>query len=397
MSVVSKTFDEITATIEDAYDDLIAPYYITRKNENKLHLIFKAAAKGFQIIQDAILALKYRFSPYYGADDDIKELARMLGEEPRAGKQTQLYITVTNINELDSQTLLTGTYEYVDNNSNVFSFDVATDTIFAVGQSITYVALSEEVGAFAIEAQDNLNITEVDDVSIPSDLQFSCEDNSELLGNEAESDYDFRQRLINDTDRQDALIELQEAVRGLPLIFECNVVFNPTTTPAVYNSEVTLAPFELLLILTGTVTDAVADMVASKTIFATHQVDSEKVVYHSSDIYVGGKYPVYYTNHSFTYYDINITYVYNSSLMKAVQIEATFATLLKSFQNTKTHNDRIFPTELYDVLKDNEMPGVTIVAVSFSVGGSPTTYIESERSEIARLETITSTGIDTWS
>ena len=60
-----KTFDTILTTICDSFDSLISPRTIARTNTNIIYLIFKAVAKGYEIINNVCVVLSNKFDPLY--------------------------------------------------------------------------------------------------------------------------------------------------------------------------------------------------------------------------------------------------------------------------------------------------------------------------------------------
>ena len=106
-----KTFDTILTTICDSFDSLIAPRTIARSNTNIIYLIFKAAAKGYEIINNVCVVLCKNFDPLYCSDGDLTSSASIVGTERHKGSATGLHITITN-NGSVSVTLLAGLYTY---------------------------------------------------------------------------------------------------------------------------------------------------------------------------------------------------------------------------------------------------------------------------------------------
>ena len=72
-------------------------------------------------------------------------------------------------------------------------------------------------------------------VSIPDGAHFSCTNNANLLGTEAESDLDFRKRILQRYDGQDSITELETQLRNLPYIFDCRIKYNNTVIDEVYD------------------------------------------------------------------------------------------------------------------------------------------------------------------
>ena len=104
-----KTFDTILTEICDFFDELISPRKLSRSNTNVIYLIFKAFAKGIEVINNVCVVLDNKFDPLYCSDDDLNSSASIVGTERHKGSATGLHITITN-NGLASVTLLAGLY-----------------------------------------------------------------------------------------------------------------------------------------------------------------------------------------------------------------------------------------------------------------------------------------------
>ena len=76
-----KTFDTILTTICDSFDSLISPRTIARTNTNIIYLIFKAVAKGYEIINNVCVVLSNKFDPLYCSDEDLTSSASIVGTE----------------------------------------------------------------------------------------------------------------------------------------------------------------------------------------------------------------------------------------------------------------------------------------------------------------------------
>lgn len=118
-----KTFDTILTTICDSFDSLISPRTIARTNTNIIYLIFKAAAKGYEIINNVCVVLSNKFDPLYCSDDDLISSASIVGTERHKGSATGLHITITN-NGSVPVTLLAGLYTYALDDDTKFEFEV---------------------------------------------------------------------------------------------------------------------------------------------------------------------------------------------------------------------------------------------------------------------------------
>ena len=218
-----KTFDTILTDLCNTFDSLISSRTISRSNTNIIYLIFKAIAKGYEVINNVCVVLSNKFDPLYCSEEDLKSSASLVGTEKNQGSATGLHITVTN-NGSASVTLLAGIYTYSFDEDTKFEFEVIEDTIIASGSHISFIAMSEKIGRFSVTAQSSIMVES--SKAIPEDLVFSCSENSSLLGIPEETDLEFRERINSDTDRQNSMLELESEIRNLPYIFDCRVKFN---------------------------------------------------------------------------------------------------------------------------------------------------------------------------
>jgi hypothetical protein len=386
------SIDEVTTVIEDAFDASIAPKSIVRSAGNKLHLMFTADGAAYMWLNKAVLALKQRFNPSLCEDADLAVTAKIVGTDYRPGKASALAVTCTNSSAV-SVTLLAGTYQYASVSGEVFTFDVANDTLFAAGDSKLYYAISKSIGAFAVSAIASAAVNRSDGSSIPGGLLFSCADNFSYLGYAAETDLAFRKRIIADTDRDDIINEIESDIRALPGVYECNCVFNSSPGSQVYDG-ITLAAKELLVIITGVPVAGIADIVAKRSCYATHNVSGTQVVYYYNSRYVGGRYPVYFKYHDVLTYTLHVDYTFDSTKIKQAQAEAGINALLASAKLTNQHVDTITEKNIYDMLSDNLPVSVSILNVDLLVSGSAIPYVSVPKTKIAKLGTVTFTSSD---
>jgi hypothetical protein len=224
---------------------------------------------------------------------------------------------------------------------------------------------------------------------------FSCEDNAGQLGYTDEDAFDFRTRILNDADRQDHIKELELAIRNLPNIFECNLIFNSRTEPVEYDG-LTLQPKELLITITGVPTNKIAELVVEEVCYSTHKVNDSQVVYYENSLYADGKYPVYFKYHDTTNFSLAITYQYDSAKLKAVQIEDRITALFKPYTQMVTHIDTVSEETAYKVLSDLNLPNVKVLdadVLNSSDTGVP--YIRIPATRLPHLTGIAFTPIDT--
>jgi hypothetical protein len=388
MAVTAKSLDEIVTEIVDAYDELIAPARIHRSNDNKLYLIFRAVARGVKLLNDVALAVTHRFNPLYCADEELYSTAKLVGTDFKQGAGSLLRITIQNPDLVSTHTLEAGTYDYTSVSGMVFSFTLSEAYCFNPGEIKVVSAISRLKGSYRVEDNTRIKLTRSDGSSTDPALLYSCADNQFQLGYPDEDAYAFRTRILEDADRQDHLKELELRIRNLPNIFECNLVFNPGEEDAEYDG-MTLAPLELLIIVTGAPTNDLARLVVEDVCYQTHREDPAKVVYYENPLYVNGKYPVYYIEHRACEFSLEIMYQYDAQKLKAAQVENEINRLLSGYTNAVTYIEKVSEGDMYAALKDLQIPNVQILDINLMVDGVQSPYLLIPRTKIPRLTGVT--------
>ena len=259
------SYDEILTKLCDSFDTLIAPRAIARVNTNIIYLIFKAIAKGYEVINNTVVALSNKFNPENCSVEDLDSISSIVGTERLQGSTTGLHIIITN-NSAFTVTILSGVYYYAFDENTTFYFEILENTEIEAGNYITVIAMSERIGSYVVTAQDNITVTS--DLIIPEGVTFSCNSNENLLGTEPETNLEFRKRILNGVDNQDAIIELENTIKNLPYIFDCKCKFNQTASSVTYDGY-TIPPFYLAIFYSGMARNELAEIVASKTFFPT--------------------------------------------------------------------------------------------------------------------------------
>lgn len=388
MAVEDYSLDEILTILEDAFDSSVTPEKIYRNDNNKLHLMYKGDSAGLQLINKMVLSLKRRFDPQYCPDSDLSSTARIAGTSFLPAKASLVQITITNTSSADTAMLVAGLYLYPSTTGEIFTFTIDNDVLFAALEAKTYSALSQHTGSFPVDTNASVTVQRSDSAPIDSNLSFSTEENSSYLGYDAETIYEFRKRMLTDANRQDEIVQVENGIKALTNIFECNCVFNPLTEPRTYDG-ITLATHELLVIITGVATSDIAGVVAKHTVHKTHMVNSGDVVYHMDDIYVGGKYPVYFMKHLTTDYTITVAYNYDSTKLKTSQVEAAYNTLLSKYKNANRHVDAVTEFDIYTRLNEASLANVSVLNVNLLVGGAEVAYVTVPRTRLPRLTSVT--------
>ena len=392
MALVEKSLDEITVDLVDVYDDLLEkttkkPMKVKRINDNKLYLIFRAIAAGYKVILSAALALRNRFDPLYCESVDLYSACKFVGTEWKEGKGSIVQITITNKSNMEPKMLYAGVYNYRSVSGMVFSFALENDYLFDPGEAKVVSAISNEKGSYKVETSRSIMVTREDSASINASLQFSCDDNTNRLGYDDETEIELRQRILYDINRQDALKELELKIRNLPNIFECNLVFNASENSSVYDG-IAFGPRHLLVAITGVPTNEIAKLVAGESAFITCQVDPECVVYYENDLYINGVYPVYYTFHDTTDFSLKISYQYDSTKIKPVQVEEAIDAVFEGLTRSVQHIDSFSEGTAHDMLFSVRLPSVTILDVNVMVDAERIPYLKIPKTRLPNLTAI---------
>lgn len=379
-----KTFDTILTTICDSFDSLIAPRTIARSNTNIIYLIFKAAAKGYEIINNVCVVLSNKFDPLYCSEDDLISSANIVGTERHKGSATGLHITVTN-NGSASVTLLVGLYTYALDDDTKFEFEVMENTVIASGSHISFIAMSEKIGRYPVTAQTTITVTSEQPVS--SDLVFSCTDNAALLGISEETDLEFRERINSKTDRQNSMVELESEIRNLPYIFDCKVKFNPMSTEIEFEGYM-IPAYTLAIFYSGEVKKEIAEKVCEKIICPTLQTADSVEVFYENDVFVGGKHGVHLIPFAKTQYAVELIYKINNTYANEYDIQNEIRTVLFNTFVSEKHVDYIKEDDFYNAVKTLGITGIELLGVNLKYNDSNVNYIEIPSSRIPELTNV---------
>lgn len=379
-----KTFDTILTTICDSFDSLIAPRTIARSNTNIIYLIFKAAAKGYEIINNVCVVLSNKFDPLYCSEDDLISSANIVGTERHKGSATGLHITVTN-NGSVSVTLLAGLYTYALDDDTKFEFEVMENTAIASGSRISFIAMSEKIGRYPVTAQSKITVTSEQPIS--SDLVFSCTDNATLLGISEETDLEFRERINSKTDRQNSMVELESEIRNLPYIFDCKVKFNPMSTEIEFEGY-TIPAYALAIFYSGEVKKEIAEKVCEKIICPTLQTSDSVEVFYENDVFVGGKHGVHLIPFAKTQYAVELIYKINKTYANEYNIQKEIRTVLFNTFVSEKHVDYIKEDDFYNAIEALGITGIELLGVNLKYNDSNVNYIEIPSSRIPELTNV---------
>jgi hypothetical protein len=403
VALVSQSLDEITTATVDEYDSLLQkvtgrPVRVWRNNDNKLYLIFRACAAGIKVLLDAVLTLRSRFDPAQCDEVDLYSTAKMVGTEFKQGSGSLLTITVTNSsNEEDAQTFAAGAYRYTSASGMAFSFELANDLLFNPKQSRVITAISAQKGAYRVYENADIKLSRTDGAALNKFFTFSCADNTASLGYNDEDTLEFRQRILTDAERQDHIRELELAIRNLPNIFECGLVFNNTEEVQELDG-VSLEPYQMLVIITGSPTGEIADRFVKGTLYHTKQIDDSSipggVVYHQDAHYINGQYPVYFMYHRKVDFQLEIEYQYDSGKLKDAQVEEKLNDALNVYRNVVRHVDMLTEDDVYAELRKVALPNMKVLKARIMQEDVNVPYISIPPTRMYNLTSVVFTGRD---
>ena len=379
-----KTFDTILTQMCDEFDLLIAPKKIARSNTNIIYLLFKAIAKGYELINNVCVVLSNKFNPAKCSDEDLVSVASLVGTERRAGSASGLHIVVYNSSDTQ-KTLLAGIYVYKLDDDTSFEFEVVDDIDIPAGESVSYIAMSDSIGKYPVTAQPTISVES--EQQIDSDLVFSCTDNSNLLGREIESIIDFRKRILNTYDRQNGIVELEEYIRNLPYVFDCKVRYNQTENDIVSGSVV-IPPLYCAIFVSGEIKNELAEMVCDHIICPTVSTQDSTEVRYENDIFADGYYAVNIIPFEKLQFTIDIIYNVNSEYVNINEAkEALRKALLSSFVG-EVHKDTITEDDVYNVIEATDFTGINVLAINLRVDNNLVDYVNVPASQIAELDDV---------
>ena len=381
------TFNEILTKLCDDFDELITPRRMARSNTNIIYLLFKAIAKGYEIINSVCVVLDNKFDPAYCSSEDLESVSAIVGTNRYEGSATGLYIIVTNTNEV-ATTLLSGTYYYKLDDNTTFYFDVLEDTEIASGGFVTFIAMSQSIGSYPVTTQNSITVTS--DRTIPSGIEFSCQDNAELLGTQRETDLEFRKRILNGVDNQDNIIELENKLKNLPYLFDARCVFNQTTGAESYDG-ISIPAFTLAIFFSGMPRNEIAQVVASKIVCPTVSTNDSVELTYENDVFIGGEYTVNIIPFKETLFDIDVTLKVDTRYAEVDIVKAEIRKALVTAFTSMVHKDYVKENDIYNVIEDLNIAGVTLLGANLIYNGSEVEYISVPLSRLPKLENVTFT------
>lgn len=383
-----KTFDTILTEICDAFDTLISPKVMLRSNTNIIYLIFKAIAKGFEVINNICVVLSNKFDPANCSEEDLQSVADLVGTERLQGSATGLLVNITNTSN-ESVQLKAGTYTYKYDDDVSFTGTVLSDTDISALNTLSLIFMSDSIGSYAVTEQPDIDVTYDGDVDISDALSFSCDDNASLLGSEEESDIDFRKRILTTTDRQNTLVELETEIKNLPYIFDCKVKYNPTDD-AIVVDEATLQPYKMFIYCSGDIRNEIAEVVAKYSFYQTQEDEttSHETLTYENEVFANGGCEIIVNYFKKVNFDVDVRYIVDTNFLSASSAsEQITAVLLKDYRS-QLHIDFIREADIYNTIEALDIAGLTLLSVDLKYNNEAVDYIAVPPSRLAYLENV---------
>ena len=382
------TFDEILTKICDDFDTLISPKKIARTNTNILYLVFKAISKGFEIINNVCVELSNKFDPASCSEEDLQSVADLVGTERLKGSATGLLINITNTSN-ENVTLLAGTYTYKYDDDVSFTGTVMSDTVISALNTLSLIFMSDSIGSYAITEQSDIKASVTADVAISSDLSFSCEDNASLLGSEEESDIDFRKRILNTTDRQNTLVELETEIKNLPYIFDCKVKYNPTDD-AIDVDGASLSPYKMFIYCSGDIRNEIAEVVAKYSFYQTQEdsTTTHETLTYENEVFANGGCEIIVNYFKKLNFNVDVRYIVDTNFLSASSAREQITSALLKDYRSQLHIDFIREADIYNGIEALDIAGLTLLSVDLKYNNEAVDYIAVPPSCLVYLENV---------
>ena len=378
------SYDEILTKICDSFNALIAPRTIARANTNIIYLIFKAVAKGYEVINNTVVALSNKFNPENCSVEDLDSVSSIVGTERLQGSASGLHIIITN-NSNVKITISAGLYYYAFEENIIFYFEILENTEIEAGNYITVIAMSEKTGSYAVTSQDSITVTS--DLIIPEGVTFSCNSNENLLGTEPETNLEFRKRILNGVNNQDAITELENTIKNLPYIFDCKCKFNQTASSVTYDGY-TIPPYNLAIFYSGMARNELAEIVASKTFFPTLESENSVKVYYRNEVFTNGQYEVNLIPFKELLFSVKIVWEVNKQYADVESAKAKVRTALNKVFAGTTHKDYIKEDDIYNTIETIDITGISILGIDLIYNNQTVNYISVPVSRIPKIATV---------
>lgn len=382
------TFDEILTKICDDFDTLISPKKIARTNTNILYLVFKAISKGFEIINNVCVELSNKFDPASCSEEDLQSVADLVGTERLKGSATGLLINITNTSN-ENVTLLAGTYTYKYDDDVSFTGTVLSDTVISALNTLSLIFMSDSIGSYAITEQSDIKASVTADVAISSDLSFSCDDNASLLGSEEESDIDFRKRILNTTDRQNTLVELETEIKNLPYIFDCKVKYNPTDD-VIDVDGASLSPYKMFIYCSGDIRNEIAEVVAKYSFYQTQEdsTTTHETLTYENEVFANGGCEIIVNYFKKLNFNVGVRYIVDTNFLSASSAREQITSALLKDYRSQLHIEFIREADIYNIIEALDIAGLTLLSVDLKYNNEAVDYIAVPPSCLVYLENV---------
>lgn len=413
MADINSSLDEILIELGDSYDADIASSgrQIVRSTANKIWLQLRAFSRGLYSLYQVVASLKYRFDPLYCTEDELESTMRITGTTRKSGKASLLTVVIWNTNVTVPKVLPAETYTYTSVNGVIFSLILQDDLTIPANSFVkkdfhSTLGSNPYIGSFPVSLNSAIAVSNSTGSLIDEEIRFDCEDNESQLGYAEETLFEARQRILTDNQRQEILHILEERLRDLPNIHECTVLANNTLAPinSPYKQDggllyVPIMPQSVFVILTGSPTADFAQEFISLCPFITtipEGVADYGTVYYDTPIYVDGHFPVHYVNHRIELFDVIIKYGFSARLVSTVNVEDSMEELLQTFRATTRFKELISAEDISTALLPFQNPGVKILSITFNYNNSIVSYIRFDKTQIARLNSVSFQQVSLW-
>lgn len=385
------TYDTILNNLCDWFDAEINPKKITRSNNNILYLIFKAIAKGYEVINNVCYVVSHKFDPAYCSDEDLVSVAKLVGTSKKSASATGLMVTIMNTGEEEIE-LRGGTYTYEYNADISFQFTLTQNRTIGVGEFIQVFAVSVNAGSFPVTAMEDIKFES--DVTIPDTVRFNCADNAALLGKPEETNTEFRRRILTDTSRVSSIENLKNEIANLPYILDCSVKFNQSQSNIVIDG-ITIPPMCMAIFYTGDARNEIAEIVARNAIYPTVETANSVPVFYESSIFynpvstLDGKYQVNLIPFANTEYSVSIAYEIDDVYTEALKVESQIRAYLLSVMNDRRHVNYVKEADIYNRIQEMDIAGIDILNVDLVTPAGRVPYIAIPESRVPLLTAVT--------
>lgn len=382
-----KSFDTILTTICDSFDQLVSPTTMLRSNTNIVYLMYKAISKGFELINNICVALSNKFDPANCEEEDLESVSALVGTEKIKGSASGVEIDFTNNTERNI-ILKKGTYTYKYNDDLSFTGTLLQDITVKSSDIFSFIFMSNSVGSYPVTEQSGIAIDSIN--TIDEGLTITCLDNQYLLGIPEETNLEFRKRILTTTDRQNSLIELETAIKNLPYIFDCKLVFNQNEEDIIVDG-VTLAPFKMLIYVSGDIRNEIAELVAKYAFYET-QADPRAEHYtvtYDNEVFANGSYSIQINKFKKIPFTVNIIYKFEKTFSSEENVENKMRSALKRKFTSQVHIDYVREADVYNVLEELNIEGLTILSVDLrTLQGQSVEYITFPATSLPLLSSI---------